>query len=745
MELLEPTPEARLGSDLPQAHPAFDAFGYAPFAKAIAVAVQRTPSPKGLVMAIDGPWGTGKTSLLNFIRHYLSSTDSESADKASAPPPVLVDFNPWWFSDREQLATQFLSQFRTRFPTENAVLMDAANALADYADAIGTAVSSSISAGAGFPIPLLKEAVAFFLKLFRRQRKDVQTLKADISDALEKSDQRFVVFVDDIDRLTPEDMCEVFKVIKAVADFPNVIYILAFDRRLVSESLQVALGINDGHAYLEKIVQVQFALPAVSRGLVLEKFVADLERLFGEFDENEIGVDPTYWANVLHDGISPLIETPRDVVRAVNALLVTFPGLRGEVNPVDFIALECLRVFVPDAYQFVRDNKDRFTGLASERGGDRTSAHDFYERWLNTVDERYRDTIKALFRRLFPRMQAVWGNMYYSADSMRRWGVEARICHPDKFDRYFQFSVPPHELSERDIREFITLGANVHALADAWIAANDERRPTGTGKANELIAALIARDDLPVAFAKACLKAFFRIGDGFVGDARNSSLHFFSIRPEVQAYWLVQHLTKMLPEGEGELLIEEQIRTGDAIVLAAQMAWSIARMHQPDAQERDSVFQAFAPQTVEILKLTVVARVRHAAKTNALEWLPDIHFLLRLWQTWGSDVEVKAWFARILNDDRAILRLLVEAVQVGTEHTHGDRTTRRIPSMNTKIFEGYLSPPVTLEEFSARIRQIGDRRALTADEIEALEVFENGMQMVRDGRNPSDPFARLGL
>ena len=65
--------------------------------------------------------------------------------------------------------------------------------------------------------------------------------------------------------------------------------------------------------------------------------------------------------------------------------------------------------------------------------------------------------------------------------------------------------------------------------------------------------------------------------------------------------------------------------------------------------------------------------------------------------------------------------------------------------MNTKIFEGYLSPPVTLEEFSARIRQIGDRRALTADEIEALEVFENGMQMVRDGRNPSDPFARLGL
>ncbi|MBP0590388.1 hypothetical protein J8I87_11820 [Paraburkholderia sp. LEh10] len=745
MEQLEPSPDAQLGSDLPQTHPAFDAFGYAPFANAIAVAARKTPSPKGLVMAIDGPWGAGKTSLLNFIRHYLSSTDSDPADKTNARPPVLVDFNPWWFSDREHLAAQFLSQFRTRFPSENRLLMVAANALADYADAIGTAVSSSISAGAGFPIPLLKEASASVLRLFRRQRKDVQALKAEISDAIEKSDQRFVVFVDDIDRLTPEDMREVFKVIKAIADFPNVIYILAFDRRLVSESLQVALGINDGHAYLEKIVQAQFALPAVSRGLVLDKFVADLERLFGEFGENEIGVDPKHWANVLHDGISPLIETPRDVVRAVNALMVTFPGLRGEVNPVDFIALECLRVFVPDAYQFVRDNKDKFTGLVPERGGDRASTHDFYERWLNTLDERYRATIKALLRRLFPRMQAVWGNMYYNTDSMCRWGVEARICHPDKFDRYFTFSVPPHELSERDIREFIALGADVDALAEAWIAANYERRPTGTGKANELIAALIARDDLPVAFAKACLKAFFRIGDEFLGDARNVNLHFFSIRPEIQAYWLVQHLTKLLPEGEGELFIEEQVRTCDAIVLGAQIAWSIARMHEPDAQERDSVFQAFAPQTVEILKLTVVGRLRQAARTHALEWLPDIHFLLRLWRTWGSEAEVQEWFARILNDDNAILRLLVDAVQVGTEHTHGDRTTRRVASMNPIIFADYLPPPLTLEEFCARIRQIGSRRTLTTDESEALDVFEHGMQLIRDGRNPNDPSARLGL
>ena len=57
-----------LGSDAPQTDPQHDAFGYAPFAKRIAAAICTTQSPQGLVMAINGPWGSGKSSLLNFVR-----------------------------------------------------------------------------------------------------------------------------------------------------------------------------------------------------------------------------------------------------------------------------------------------------------------------------------------------------------------------------------------------------------------------------------------------------------------------------------------------------------------------------------------------------------------------------------------------------------------------------------------------------------------------------------------------------
>jgi len=39
-----------------------DAFGYYPFAKALTDAIRKTPSPTGVVMALNGPWGSGKSS-----------------------------------------------------------------------------------------------------------------------------------------------------------------------------------------------------------------------------------------------------------------------------------------------------------------------------------------------------------------------------------------------------------------------------------------------------------------------------------------------------------------------------------------------------------------------------------------------------------------------------------------------------------------------------------------------------------
>jgi hypothetical protein len=106
---------------------------------------------------------------------------------------------------------------------------------------------------------------------------DIRRQRDEVREALAEQPQRLVVVIDDIDRLTAPEIKELFSVIKSVADFPNTIYLLAFDKEVVAKALG-APDASDGMAYIEKIVQVPFELPvpesATLQGLLLEQLHA---------------------------------------------------------------------------------------------------------------------------------------------------------------------------------------------------------------------------------------------------------------------------------------------------------------------------------------------------------------------------------------------------------------------------------------------------------------------------------------
>ena len=178
----------------------------------------------------------------------------------------------------------------------------------------------------------------------KRKPKDVPALKCEISKILKEAGKRILVVIDDIDRLTPEETRQLFTVIKALADFPNVVYLLAFDRDVAAQAIKQQSGLP-GERYLVKIIQVPFELPPVDRVALRAALFRRLDQVMGDTPDDLF--DQSYWTNVFHDGIDPLIQVPRDVVRFANTLSVTYPAVRGDVNPVDFIALEAIRVFLP--------------------------------------------------------------------------------------------------------------------------------------------------------------------------------------------------------------------------------------------------------------------------------------------------------------------------------------------------------------------------------------------------------------
>ena len=370
--------DAKLSSDTPVSVPAEDAYGFAPFAKNLAKAIRVTPSPHGLVMAINGPWGSGKSSMLNLVKYELKTVLEHEG-------PIVIEFNPWWFNGRDQLATQMLTQLGEKLRGgDSKFLVGAGNLMSEYSSALSAMVALSTG------IPWIDKPVNFLLKRLKYKPKEVHKIKADIAQRLKDSDRRILLIVDDLDRLTPDEIREVFRVVKALADFPNVIYLLSFDKAVVADSLGKSLAV-DGSAYLEKIIQASFALPAVDSTRLQRKLFTELDALAGSLPT--VQPESTYWGNVYFDGLNTFFNKPRDIVRLMNVLAVTYPPVAGEVNPVDYIALECLRIFAPHIYRTIRDNKDMFAGFISEGRDERDATREFHQKWLGLLDER--DLVRA--------------------------------------------------------------------------------------------------------------------------------------------------------------------------------------------------------------------------------------------------------------------------------------------------------------------------------------------------------------
>jgi len=293
-------------------------------------------SVEGLVMAVYGAWGSGKTSLLNFLLHYLQ-------EKPEDEQPIYMSFNPWWFSGQEGLTRLFFDQLQSKIKGQKSKIKKLRNRLADFADVVSKVPIPYASAG---------EAVS---ALVREKTKDVVEIKEEIADLLKDYGSTILILIDDIDRLTAEEIRQLFRLVKAIADFPNIIYILLFDKSVVIEALKQVQNVS-GEDYLEKIVQVPFELPLPDKIALRRMLFENLNKIFGDLPPGLF--DQNHWNNVYFDGIDHFINTPRDIVRLTNTLSVTYPAVKGEVNPIDFIGVESLRVFSSIAYDVMRRDID---------------------------------------------------------------------------------------------------------------------------------------------------------------------------------------------------------------------------------------------------------------------------------------------------------------------------------------------------------------------------------------------------
>jgi len=231
-----------------------DLLGRVSFSKHLAKALFEYNSSDGLVIGLYGKWGIGKTSVINMALCELDSLSDDADNK-----PLIMKFAPWNYSDKNDLISIFFQNLKNVIYQQDneALKRKVGKALSDYSDALD---ALSI-------IPVFGSGIAAVLKTIARTQgenilhgTDLNKTRESLEKALFEANNKIIIVIDDIDRLTNPQIREIFQLVKQVADFPNVIYVLAMDREIISSALSEIHNF-DGNEYLEKIIQIPFEMP----------------------------------------------------------------------------------------------------------------------------------------------------------------------------------------------------------------------------------------------------------------------------------------------------------------------------------------------------------------------------------------------------------------------------------------------------------------------------------------------------
>ncbi len=694
--------------DAPIEKRADDRLGRAQFADAIAQHIIDGNLSDGAVVAVMGPWGSGKTSVLNMVREALG----ERPDDVE-----IFDFNPWYFSGTQQLVEHFFADTAARF-TESGdeTLTKAAGVLKRYAGVVRPAAHLSTVLGAlGVPgVSILaeilrkggdaaKDAADALGALAGKQTKSIGTLRHEMKEAFAKVDKRIVIVLDDLDRLRADEIRDMVRLVRLVADLPNTVYLLAFDRHRIEQALAEGFDPNDkaaGRNYLEKIVEVSFDLPATRQDDLVQMLFSALLPIvtkgpIGEFRKRD-------WDNYFGLGMRYLFTSPRDVHRYLNGLPVNLRLIGDEVSLADVLALEAVRVLAPDYFNTLPSAIELLTG--TKRGGDQEEQDRLCKAYDALLDlaGRHRQAIERLNRHLFPTTQRFRRNVAFGGEQVADWKRHRHVAHPDVLRFHLEKTLPRGVLPARIIGQIVeNLGdeAALVGIVDALTAQQFE---------NVLDRLRSHEEDFPAGCAGVGLWVLF----DRVSRIRRHTAHSFDM-PPVWRLWSVGNALLTRIENLDERMAVLRAVFERLSSLTAKRALLLTAGYESEKEENIIVPKEGLDALAQELRSKVIS-----SSAAQLTDEPDAAVLIR-WAIGDRGEHPKA--ADLLSDDKFLLSLLHSDLAEGHWHAMDEIAQNLIQSLPrwdelARIFGA--------ERWTTRVRELIERASKQALNDETRQVLE---------------------
>ena len=351
-----------------------DAFGVAHHVIALCEFLKASDTP--MTLAIQGEWGSGKSSFMRMMEEYLCNKELSDDERFEA-----IWINAWELfmeNDCEEavkkIVLEVLRQMEKHFEKNKKMKSEKAKkVLGKYARTLSRTVSTMALNATGLDVP---GADDFIDNVFGEKEQGMQEAKKDLQDFLneeiEKKDngitnRAFIIFVDDLDRLNPGMAVTLLEAMKNLIDMEKCFFVLAIDSDVVSCGIQEKYGRLQlmqrslERDFFDKLVQVPYVMPVSQYNLV----PMVMERLHAiQFFKNES--DYKKYQRMLDEIVTLATKkNPRAAKRLLNMtqlMVIIQRSKSNEEHHPAFSMLEfllmALQLAFPEVYLMVAQNND---------------------------------------------------------------------------------------------------------------------------------------------------------------------------------------------------------------------------------------------------------------------------------------------------------------------------------------------------------------------------------------------------
>lgn len=377
-----PQPEESIiytDSDRPVETADADEFGFIDIARNLAPALEQAMDQDGLVIGIEGVWGSGKTSLVNYVQREIKRTEGDWVE--------IISLAPWLSGDEDSLVgtllervaetvekrdlpvgrkEKFAGWWREKSKSPLSAL------LRKYGARTGRVLTPMLKMG-GAVVPGMSAAGAVAeigteaIEKLGKSPTNAQ-LKEEIAKRLKRANCRFLVILDDLDRLEPAQAVEVIRLVRSVADFPKILYLMCYDRKVLSHALEKGLGVENGDLFLRKIVQQTFSIPLPEPFDLRVNFTYHATQYFDQVQRREATDSERADIRAAVEEWGGQLRTPRDVKLALNGLKFHYTPVKGEVYFPDVCRIQLMRVVEPAIYRWIEEYMGEYSVIATGDG-----------------------------------------------------------------------------------------------------------------------------------------------------------------------------------------------------------------------------------------------------------------------------------------------------------------------------------------------------------------------------------------